>query len=72
MMMLLLIILLKFEFSKPIFFVSGLPEMGEMFIDNLMQTTIQNKFESFGIVFLGSTFKRKFASDVLIMDGVKL
>ena len=30
---------------NPIFFVSGLPEMGEMFIDNLMQTTMQNKFE---------------------------
>ena len=54
----------KLGLSKPIFFVSGLPEMGEMFIDNLMQTTIQNKFESFGIVFLGSTFKKKFASDV--------
>ena len=54
----------KLNLSKPIFFVSGLPEMGEMFVDNLIQTTIQNKFESFGIVFLGSTFKRKFASDV--------
>jgi len=54
----------KLGLSKPIFFVSGLPEMGEMFIDNLMQTTIQNQFESFGIVFLGSTFKKKFASDV--------
>ena len=52
------------HFSNPIFFVSGLPEMGEMFVDNLMQTTIKNKFESFSIVFLGSTFKRKFASDV--------
>ena len=38
--------------------------MGEMFVDNVIQTTIQNKFKSFGIVFLGSTFKRKFASDV--------
>ena len=38
--------------------------MGEMFVDNLMQTTIKNKFESFSIVFLGSTFKRKFGSDV--------
>ncbi|HYJ01211.1 MAG TPA: hypothetical protein VEW92_03260 [Nitrososphaeraceae archaeon] len=54
----------KLGLSKPIFFVSGLPEMGEMFVDNLMQTTIQNKFESFGIVFLGSTFKKKFASDL--------
>ncbi len=52
----------KLHISKPIFFVSGLPEMGEMFVDNLIQTTLQNKFESFGIVFLGSTFKRKFAS----------
>ena len=54
----------KLGLSKPIFFVSGLPEMGEMFIDNLMQTTMQNNFKKFGIVFLGSTFKRKFASDV--------
>ena len=54
----------KLHLSKPIFLVSGLPEMGEMFVDNLIQTTIQNKFESFGIVFLGSTFKRKFATDV--------
>jgi hypothetical protein len=53
----------KLGLSKPIFFVSGLPEMGEMFIDNLMQTTKPNNFLKFGIVFLGSTFKRKFASD---------
>ncbi len=53
----------KFELSRPIFFVSGLPEMGEMFIDNLIQTTRLNNFQKFGIVFLGSTFKRKFASD---------
>ena len=57
-----------FDFAKlhlftPLFFVSGLPEMGEMFVDNLLQTTIQNRFKTFGIVFLGSTFKRKFASD---------
>ena len=54
----------KLHLSNPIFFVSGLPEMGEMFVDNLIKTTIQNKFKTFGIVFLGSTFKRKFASDV--------
>ena len=54
----------KLHLSKPIFLVSGLPEMGEMFVDNLIQTTIQNKFKSFGIVFLGSTFKKKFESDV--------
>ena len=49
---------------KPIFFVSGLPEMGEMFVDNVIQTTIQNKFRTFGIVFLGSTLKRKFANNL--------
>jgi hypothetical protein len=54
----------KLDLAKPIFFVSGLPEMGEMFVDNVIQITIQNKFESFGIVFLGSTFRRKFARDV--------
>jgi hypothetical protein len=54
----------KLNLSKPIFFISGLPEMGEMFVNNVIQTTVQNKFESFGIVFLGSTFKRQFASDV--------
>ena len=51
----------RLNLSRPIFFVSGLPEMGEMFIDNVIHTTIQNKFEKFGIVFLGSTFRRKFA-----------
>ena len=54
----------KLNLFKPIFFISGLPEMGEMFVNNVIQTTVQNKFESFGIVFLGSTFKRQFASDV--------
>lgn len=54
----------KLNLSKPIFFISGLPEMGEMFVNNVIQTTGRNKFESFGIVFLGSTFKRQFASDV--------
>jgi hypothetical protein len=50
--------------SKPIFFVSGLPEMGEMFIDNLMMTTTLNNFQKFGIVFLGSIYKRKFSRDI--------
>ena len=54
----------KLNVSKPIFFISGLPEMGEMFVNNVIQTTVRNKFESFGIVFLGSTFKRQFVSDV--------
>jgi hypothetical protein len=54
----------KLNLSKPIFFISGLPEMGEMFVNNVIQTKVQNKFESFGIVFLGSTFKRQFVSDV--------
>jgi hypothetical protein len=44
--------------------VSGLAEMGEMFVNNVIQTILQNKFESSGIVLLGSTIKRKFASDV--------
>jgi hypothetical protein len=54
----------KLNLSKPIFFISGLPEMGEMFVNNVIQTTVRNKFDSFGIVFLGSTFKRQFVSDV--------
>ena len=53
----------KLHLSTPLFFISGLPEMGEMFVDNLIQTTMQNNFQKFGIVFLGSTFKRKFAKD---------
>ena len=53
----------KLNLSKPIFFVSGLPEMGEMFVDNLIHTTIQSKFLSFGIVFLGSINERKFVKD---------
>jgi hypothetical protein len=51
--------------SKPIFFLSGLPEMGEMFVNNVIHTTLQNKFESFGIVFLGSTIKRQFQRDII-------
>jgi hypothetical protein len=54
----------QLHLSKPLFLVSGLPEMGEMFVENLIQTTIQNKFKTFGIVFLGSTFKRNFANDI--------
>ena len=53
----------KLQLAKPIFFVSGLPEMGEMFVDNLIQTTMQNSLLSFGIVFLGSTYQRKFVKD---------
>ena len=37
--------------------------MGEMFVDNLIHTTIQSKFLSFGIVFLGSINERKFVKD---------
>lgn len=54
----------KLNLSKPIFCVSGLPEMGEMFVDNLIQKTIENKFKIYGIVFLGSTLKKKFSSDM--------
>jgi hypothetical protein len=53
----------KLNLSKPLFFVSGLPEMGEMFVDNVIQNTIHNTFKSMGIILLGSTFKRKFAND---------
>jgi len=56
----------KLKLSKPIFLVSGLPEMGEMFLDNIIQTILPNKFELAGIVLLGSTIKRTFASDVTI------
>ena len=56
----------KLELSKPIFLISGLAEMGEMFIDNIIQTILQNKFESAGIILLGSTTIRKFASDLTI------
>ena len=55
----------QFNLSKPIFFVSGLPEMGEMFVDNVIHTMKKSIFESLGIVFLGSTLKRKFANDVI-------
>ena len=54
----------KLNLSKPLFLVSGLPEMGEMFVDNLIYTTRQTKFLSFGIGFLGSTFTRKFTNDL--------
>jgi hypothetical protein len=51
--------------SKPIFVLSGLPEMGEMFVNNVIHTTLQYKFESFGMVFLGSTIKRQFQRDTI-------
>ena len=54
----------KLHLSKPIFCVSGLPEMGEMFVDNLIEKTIKNKFKTYGIVLLGSTLRKKFASDM--------
>jgi hypothetical protein len=53
----------KLNLSKPIFFISGLPEMGEMFVNNVIHATLQNKFKSFGIVFMGSTIKRQFQRD---------
>jgi hypothetical protein len=54
----------KLNLSQPLFFVSGLPEMGEMFVDNLINTTLKNNFLSFGVVFLGSiNNKRKFVKD---------
>ncbi len=53
----------RHNFSRPCFLVSGLPEMGEMFVENLIQTTLKEKFELFGIVFLGSSLKRKFIHD---------
>ncbi len=58
----------EFDFSalsltKPIFFVSGLPEMGEMLLENLIEKTKQSNFDSIGIVLLGNTVKRRFMSE---------
>ena len=52
-----------FNLSKPIFFVSGLPEMGEMFVKNIIKISNKQKFDSFGIIFLASSLKRKFIND---------
>ena len=49
----------KLGLSKPIFFVSGLPEMGEMFIDNLMQTTMQNNFNQIWYCIFGKYLQKK-------------
>jgi hypothetical protein len=54
----------KLELSKPIFLISALAEMGEMFIDNIIQTILKNKFESAGVILLGSTITRKFVTDL--------
>jgi hypothetical protein len=62
----------KLELSKPIFLISALAGMGEMFIDNVIQTILQNKFGSAGIILLGSTIKRKFESDVTIYGWGKV
>jgi len=53
----------RHNFTKPCFLVSGLPEMGEMFVENLIKTTHQQKFELCGIIFLASSLKRKFTKN---------
>ncbi|MDX1373519.1 MAG: hypothetical protein R3321_13680, partial [Nitrososphaeraceae archaeon] len=45
------------------FVVSALPEMGEMFIENILKKVRENRIKSFLIVLLGSLVKRKFSSD---------
>ena len=46
--------------SKPAILVSGLPEMGEMFVQHLNKTIKYSKFKETCIVFIGSDIKRRY------------
>ena len=63
----------KLHLSKPIFFVSGLPEMGEMFVDNLIQTTIQNNLLIIWHCIFGKYIQKKICKVIVhFMGGEKL
>ncbi|MFB5598810.1 MAG: hypothetical protein ACE5SW_01095 [Nitrososphaeraceae archaeon] len=51
------------ELYRPCFVISALPEMGEMFIENIMKRIKENKIKSYLIVLLGSLVKRKFSNN---------
>lgn len=53
----------QLELKDPCFVVSALPEMGEMFIDNIIKKVRENRIDSFLIVLLGSLVKRKFSNN---------
>jgi hypothetical protein len=53
----------KLKLCYPCFIISALPEMGEMFIENIMNRIKENSIKSFLIVFLGSLVKRKFLNN---------
>ncbi|MGD1838746.1 MAG: hypothetical protein ACPKPY_11920 [Nitrososphaeraceae archaeon] len=46
--------------SKPTILISGLPEMGEMFVHHLNKTIRNSKFKKTCVVFIGSDTKRKY------------
>lgn len=53
----------QLELNDPCFVVSALPEMGEMFIENIIKKVRENRIKSFLIILLGSLVKRKFSND---------
>lgn len=52
------------ELSRPCFIISALPEMGEMFVENIIKRIKEKRIESFVIIFLASSVKRRFANDM--------
>lgn len=50
--------------TKPLFYVSGLPEMGEMLANSVLERIlVSNMKETAGFVLMGSHVRRKFARD---------
>jgi hypothetical protein len=52
------------ELSRPCFIISALPEMGEMFVENIIKRIKEKRIEFFVIIFLASSVKRRFANDM--------
>lgn len=52
------------ELSRPCFIISALPEMGEMFVENIMKRINEKRIDSFVIIFLASSVKRRFSNDM--------
>lgn len=52
------------ELTKPLFYISGLPEMGEMLANSVLERIIGSELKkTAGFVLMGSHVKRRFAKD---------
>jgi hypothetical protein len=55
---------LSLGLTKPLFYISGLPEMGEMLANSVLQKILTSELkDTAGFVLMGSYVKRKFARD---------